>query len=76
MGVAAIVEPHAPRVGHSRRTETPTKGLTAGIRGPHMDIVQDASLGDPPQRNVPAVPLKTGHHVWRGANRAVWDRCQ
>lgn len=72
MGVAdnasVIVETHAPRVGHSRRTEPPTKGLTAGTRGPHMDM-HDASLSDS-HRSVPAVPLKTGHHE-EGATGAV-----
>lgn len=67
----AIAEPHIQRVSHSRLTEPPTKGLTAGMRSPHMDM-HDASLGDS-QRKTPAVPPKTGRHA--EGNRAVLDGC-
>lgn len=50
------------------------KGLTAGMRSPHMDM-HDARLGDS-QRNVPAVPQKTGYRVEGWANGTVLDRCQ
>lgn len=57
----AIAEPHVQRVSHSRLTEPPTIGLTAGMTSPHMDM-HDASLGDS-RRNTPAVPPKTGRHA-------------
>ena len=46
------------------------RGLTAGVRSPHMDI-HDASMGDS-RRNMPAVVLKTGHRV----EGIFLDRCQ
>lgn len=64
----AMEETHALRDSHSRHAEPPTKGLTAGMRSPHMDV-HDASTGDS-LRNMPAVALKTGHLV-EGSFRQV-----
>lgn len=71
--MSAIVEPHAPRVNHTRHTEPPTKGWQLAWEAAQQGHAW-CQVGWLPEEHT-SCATEDGTPCGRG-NRAVLDRCQ